>query len=458
MSNADPSAPTASAAPARPTGWRSRARRLRARTRASADALWRGFDQLVGQHAPWAGSRYAVVIGWLLTRLVMVLLLLGLERTILNDVRYYAAGISEVGSASPVSAVLREYPTPVLGLLALPWLASFSSIDAYVALFVVLMLALDALYTWLLARRRAARGDGSSTAVTLWLVAGPALGPLALTRFDVVPGMLAGVAVLYLTTRPRLSGALVTLGAAIKLWPVLLLPALLGPRRTRVPVLVGAVGCGIVVLAASLVTGGWDRLLSPLGYQSDRGLQVESVAALPLMVVWSVAHGQWQITFTKFITSEITGPGDTVMLLLVNLATVAAVALMATLWWRGWRAGRSFTPAGIGWVMLTCTALFIVTNKVFSPQYLLWLTPIVVAILACTRTTDTGARRFAVLLVLVGVVTQVVYPNAYVLVTEMSWGNPIGVGLLLVRDVGLVGLTWYAARRAWLATARVPAG
>ena len=166
MSNADPSAPTASAAPVRPTGWRSRVRRLRARTRASADALWRGFDQLVGQHAPWAGSRYAVVIGWLLTRLVMVLLLLGLERTILNDVRYYAAGISEVGSASPVSAVLREYPTPVLGLLALPWLASFSSIDAYVALFVVLMLALDALYTWLLARRRAARGDGSSTAVT----------------------------------------------------------------------------------------------------------------------------------------------------------------------------------------------------------------------------------------------------------------------------------------------------
>ena len=55
----------------------------------------------------------------------------------------------------------------------------------------------------------------------------------------------------------------------------------------------------------------------------------------------------------------------------------------------------------------------------------MWLTPIVVAILACTRTTDTGARRFAVLLVLVGVVTQVVYPNAYVLVTEMSWGNPI---------------------------------
>lgn len=418
--------------------------------------MWGGFDLLVGTGAPWAGRRFAVGISWLLTRLFTVLVLVVLEHTIVNDVRYYAAGLAEIGPWSPVSAVLREYPTPVLGLLEVPWLVSFGRIDTYVVLFVTAMLLVDAGYTWLLVRTGAGdrrRGAPARTAVTLWLIAGPALGPIALTRFDVIPGMCAGAAVLYVVTHPRLAGALVTVGAAVKLWPALLLPALLTARTTRWRVLTGALVCGIAILAASLAAGGWERLLSPLTYQTDRGLQVESVAALPLMMLWSVAHGPWQIAFSRFITSEISGPGDRVMLLLVTLATAAALALMVWLWWRGAQVGRRITPATIGWLMLACTALFIVTNKVFSPQYLLWLTPVAVATVACSPRGDVGARRFSVLLVLVGLVTQVIYPNTYVLVTEMSWANPIGVGLLVVRDVGLLGLTWYACRRAWLGTA-----
>ena len=418
----------------------------------AADATWRGFDRVLGSGAPWADSRWATAVGWIITRAVMVLLLLTLERTIMNDVRYYAGGIAELSPESPVSAVLREYPTPVLGLLLVPWLVSAGSIDAYVVVFVALMLALDAGYTWLLSRR----GSTGRTAVTLWLVAGPALGPLALTRFDVLPGMLAGAAVLYLTTRPRLAGAFVTVGAAIKLWPALLVPAVLAPRRTRWRVLTGIVLAGLVILALSLAAGGWERLRSPLGYQGDRGLQVESVAALPLMIVWSVAHGQWQISFSRFITSEIAGPGDQVLLALANLATLAALALLAVLWWRAWRAGDRVTPTTVGWLVLLSTALFIVTNKVFSPQYLLWLTPVAVVVVAATTRPDRGARRFTVLLIAVGLLTQVIYPNAYVLVTEMSWANPIGVALLLARDVGLLGLTWYAAQRTWTGTARAP--
>jgi hypothetical protein len=129
---------------------------------------------------------------------------------------------------------------------------------------------------------------------------------------------------------------------------------------------------------------------------------------------------------------------------------------MVWLWWRGVRVGRRITPTTIGWLMLACTALFIVTNKVFSPQYLLWLTPVAVATVACSPRVDVGARRFTVLLVLVGLVTQGISPNTYVLVTEMSWANPIGVALLVIRDAGLLGLTWYACRRAWLGTAQLP--
>ena len=79
MSNADPSAPDGERGPGAPDRLEEpRTTAARAHPSERRRALAR-VHQLVGQHAPWAGSRYAVVIGWLLTRLVMVLLLLGLD-------------------------------------------------------------------------------------------------------------------------------------------------------------------------------------------------------------------------------------------------------------------------------------------------------------------------------------------------------------------------------------------
>ncbi len=427
--------------------------RLRRLTSRTADGVWSVVELLVGSDAPWRRMRYGTAVTWVLTRALMLVVLLGPERTILNDVRYYAAHIAELGPGTGVSAILREYPTPVLGLLYPPWLTSAGSIDLYVAWFVTLMLALDGLVTWALARRRRGRD-----AVTLWLAAGPALGPLAYVRFDLVAGVAAGAALLALHRRPAVAGALVTVGAAIKLWPVLLLPAVAAPRPGRVRVLLGALLTGALIGVASLVLGGWDRLLSPLQYQTDRGLQIESVPALPLMLVWSVAHGAWEVTFSRFMTSEISGPGDGLLLAAATLGSALALALMALLWWRAWRRPRPVSAETVGWIMLVSAGLFIVTNKVFSPQYLFWLSPIVVVLVVLAVRGDRGARRWASLLLVVGLLTQVLYPNAYVLITSGSWANPLAVAVLALRDVLLLGLTWDAGRRAWRGTATLRTG
>ena len=52
-----------------------------------------------------------------------------------------------------------------------------------------------------------------------------------------------------------------------------------------------------------------------------------------------------------------------------------------------------------------------------------------------------------------GVLTQVVYPLLYPLITIDSRSNPIGVLLLAIRDVALVGCVVYAGRRTWIETA-----
>ena len=215
-----------------------------------ADRVWEIIDILVGSDSPWARTRRPTVMGWVITRAVMLLLLFSLERTIINDVLYYGAGMAQIGPDTPVAAVLREYPTPVLALLAVPRLLSAGSLTVYVGGFISMILVFDALFTWLLRRRAGAR---PGVAVALWLIAGPVLGPIALTRFDVVPGLAAGTAILILGSRARTAGALVAVGAAVKLWPAILIPVLAAPSRTRLRVLTGAVVTGVVVVAASLM-------------------------------------------------------------------------------------------------------------------------------------------------------------------------------------------------------------
>ncbi len=418
---------------------------------AVVDPAARLFDRCLGAGSPWGGLRPGrrVLVGWLVTRALMLLLLALTQQTVINDVLYYVANLTPLADGGDLALVLDEYPFPVIALLGLPWLVAGGNELLYALLFVTLMLAVDAAFTILLFRRAGHRQDA---AVTLWLASAPLMGPLTITRFDLVPGVLAGAAVLLVSSRPRTAAVLVAVGAALKLWPAVLLPALAAPTRTRWRVVAAAVASGLVIVAASIAIGGLDRLLSPLAWQGDRGLQIESIAALPLMLLWSVAHDPWVVDFTRFITSEVAGPGDRLLILLATVASVGAVAFMAVLWVRAWLRGRSVDAETVGWLMLTSIGLLIVTNKVFSPQYLLWLTPVAVAMVSVAPRRDSGIRRFTVLLLLVGVLTQLIYPTLYLWISEIYWANPLGVALLALRDVALIGFVVYTARRAWADT------
>ena len=65
-----------------------------------------------------------------------------------------------------------------------------------------------------------------------WLLFVFLIGALCYLRFDMLPAVLAGGALLAARRRPWVTGALTGLGAAIKLWPALLIPSFLSYRRT----------------------------------------------------------------------------------------------------------------------------------------------------------------------------------------------------------------------------------
>ena len=236
------------------------------------------------------GAR-SIVVGWVVTRTLSLLLLLAAERYITGDVFYYRrklTGLFDVG----LDQTLNEYPTPVVWILLLPYGAGGGTRTGYLVAFLVFMLALDAVFTYALYRSAGRRHD---RAVDFWVLFVPLVGALSYLRFDMLPAVLAGGALLAARRRPWVTGALTGLGAAIKLWPALLIPSFLAHKPDRRPAGIAFVVVGFGLAAISLLAGGMTRLFSPLTWQSDRGLQIESIWGVPLMVARAVRPDAWVV-------------------------------------------------------------------------------------------------------------------------------------------------------------------
>ncbi|MCW2812515.1 MAG: hypothetical protein JWP61_2973 [Friedmanniella sp.] len=390
-----------------------------------------------------------IVLAWLLTRLFALLVLATAERFVTGDVFYYWRKILRLGGAG-LSGTLNEYPTPVVWFLWLPY-ATGGHRAGYLAGFLFLMLALDAGFTYALWRTAGRRHDWS---VDFWLLFVPLIGPLCYLRFDMLPAVLAGGALLAARRRPWVTGALTGLGAAVKLWPALLIPAFLVPRADRVRAATGFVVVGFGLALLSLVTGGWTRLLSPLTWQSGRGLQIESIWATPVMLARALHPAGYAVAMSRYQAYEIFGPGVDVLLQASTLATLLGFVVLAGLFVRAFRKPGA-GALSVGLVVLATVAVMTVTNKTLSPQYLLWLGGPMAALLLLRLDSVPAQRRtvrlLAVELLALALATHLVYPLFY------DWflghhGAALTVLATLVtalRNLGLLAFTVQVCVLAW---------
>lgn len=409
----------------------------------------------------WDGRRggRTVVIAWLVTRLLMLGILAALESFIVGDVYYYhrkIVGLFQVG----LPGTLMEYPTPVVWILTLPYGLGLGDEHAYLAAFMIFMLALDGVFTYAVWRSGGRRHDA---AVDFWLLFVFLVGPLSYVRFDMIPAVLAGGALLAARTRPWVAGALTGLGAAIKLWPALLIPALLADKKRRKPTAIGFVVVGFGLALVSLLTGGLTRLFSPLTWQSGRGLQIESVWATPLMLLRMVRPDQWVVDISRFQAYEIFGAGVGLWQTVSDVATVLGLATIVVLWVRAFRMPGGVTPVAVALVVLATITVVIITNKTLSPQYLLWIGGPIAALLLLRDGTTPEVRRWIVRIGVAGLVlaglTQLVYPllyDGYLGFTDQA-GLVLATVVTAVRNVCLLAFTVICLLLAWRATSSSPA-
>jgi hypothetical protein len=240
------------------------------------------------------------------------------------------------------------------------------------------------------------------------------------TRFDVVPTALAVLAVL-LVARPILSGAAAALGAATKVWPAFMLIVL--PRRSLPRGLLGFAVTGATLLVAALVLG--RDALSFLSNQQSRGLQVESVGALPYEV-WSLLGNEVAFRY-QYGSIQVDMAGAETVGLLVTIAGVLLLGglLMARL------AGR-LEAAAPGDVALTVMLVSVATSRVYSPQFNVWLVGLAAVALLDSRT---RLRAVVAIVVVVSMLTQVVYPWS---ATQLVTGDAFTIGVQALRIIGLI--------------------
>jgi uncharacterized membrane protein len=194
----------------------------------------------------------------------------------------------------------------------------------------------------------------------LYFAAAPTLLIYAFVNWDLFAVALAtGATLAYLRDQDEASGALLGLGAAAKLYPAfLLVPFVIGRLRDRrragavqlsvwATVAYGAVNLPFV-LAARHSWGTFFR------FNARRGVDWDSL--------WFVAcqrlHGKLGCSWSTHLINALS------VLILVGVA--------AGLWW----ARRARNPDFPRWTFgFPLIVVFLLSNKVYSPQYGLWLLP-----------------------------------------------------------------------------------
>ena len=359
---------------------------------------------------------------------------------------YYEASQELFRGRLPYRDFALEYPPLALLPFALPRLLVFGAeleFDGYIWLFLAEGAIFSTVIALVIARIRA---PAAAPALAVYALLVALTAPLLPWRYDLFPALLTVLALLcVLRERPGWAGVCLGLGIAAKLYPVVLL-AVFGvyyiasqnrPALRRLA-LGGAGALAATLLPFLLLAPG--PLLSFLRYHGLRGLQLESLPAglIVLAQVLGLSPARLEFNYgAMHVVSPLAGAVLTLLpilfLLLFGLVLAGAMAR-----WRQEHAseGRVADESLIAFSVAALLA-FIVTNKVFSPQYLIWLLPFAPLL----------PLRQAGLLVVICALTIVLFPFNYQHLMKLE---PLPVLLLNLRNLLTVALL------AWILVDRAP--
>ena len=313
-----------------------------------------------------------------------------------------------------------EYPPGAMPFFALPSL--LVSDKNYLSVFQVIAAAGLILCLGLLALLLARLGMSARLRYAALVFSGLAplmLGAFVLRRFDMWPvAICLGVLLLLLADRPVPAFALLGVGAVVKVFPLILLPVTLLAVDRRVRLRSVGAFCGVGVLAMGpFAILGHVGLYNSTMQQADRHLHLDAIGSSILLVL----HRPVRLAFDGGGWS-VFGPGAGAAATLQTLAQVVGIGVAALLFARSGRGRWDLVTA-----VVATLAAGAFLGKVLSPQFLLWVAPLIVL----TRAALPIALFTASMLT-----TQLLFPDRYGGLLARHDGE---IWLLLARNALLVG-------------------
>ena len=338
-------------------------------------------------------------------------------------------------TSAPFHALPPEYPLLTLIPFSLPLLTP--------ALWYELAFAIEILIVAALIYFSIARWRSRSAAIAFAFYLALGSWATALGRFDLIPaGLTLGAAILASKARWRWAYILLALATLVKFYPILLLPVFLiaqqknlegkwlSPRRwSGLGIFAGI--CALVMVVSLLLSVA--NTLVPFSYFLNRPIQVESFAGTLLWLGKFVGY-QPQYTFVYQSLSFNSLLSHKVSLLSTLLL---GVGLLYT-YWLFWKGRLDIFTAS-----LLTLLVIVITGKVFSPQYLMWVTPFVAYV---------GKANWKWLLSwgIVAALTTYIFPTMYVDIPHIEQGYPV----IIARDFLILAITcallFWASRRRLL--------
>jgi len=311
------------------------------------------FKNLINQHTLWA---FIIVLTIPLYSLI--------GGNVYNDVESFYQNVFNEVLTGTVYGVNTEWVYPIVALIPMLVAGGLGLlVGDYLAGWIIMVMV--AVFTVLLLVGR--KYGFTVKHYVVILVFSVAMSGVFYYRLDIVAVLLTVVAVMVSDKRKQLAYFLLVLGVFVKVWPIAVIVALWVMSSRKLYDMLSVAGYVMVVLLPSLVFGGWSVPLSFVFTQEGRGVQVESLFAVPLFLQGSEGYYDADI-----VSYNVSGVGVGLLsvlstLLLVLLLVMVVMVAFGKYWSVSASRAEAYALANI--VLIG----FVLFNKVGSTHFVLWL-------------------------------------------------------------------------------------
>jgi uncharacterized membrane protein len=347
-----------------------------------------------------------------------------------------------------------EYPPLMMFFITLPRLM-VPYFYLYWQAYALEVLFFDLLGMFLLTSLSRELGHSPWKTLGIYTIALFAIGPLVVTRFDFIPAILTLISIFFFVKRKsKTAWAFLAIATLTKIYPLVIAPIffLMQFNRKQKKELLGGLAAFVITVAVIVIPC---ILLSPSGfwnsfsYHAQRPLQIESTYASIIELLSAFKLFSVDYT-TSFGSTNLAGHVSDI---LAKLSFGVMVLSLLVIYWSVYHHLKKGQIIGqhskihadeVAFAIkysLIAVLVFILTCKVFSPQYMIWLLPLIPLL------TQKSKNVIWLLFVVAAIMTFFIFPQYY---DRLRGGSLIIIATLVIRNVTLFGILLLLIRGSFL--------